>query len=100
MQRDWLKKIVETAGLGIMERRDLISKDDRLSLPTQCDLLGISKSDLYYLPKGESVENLEMMKKMDKYHHDHATYGVLQMQDYLFALGFLPHPPSFVAARG
>ena len=72
-----------------MERRDLVSRDDRLSLQSQCDLLGISKSGLYYLPKGESDENLEIMKKMDKYHHDHPTYGVLQMQDYLFALGFI-----------
>lgn len=66
-----------------------VSRDDRLSLQCQCDLPGISKSGLYYLPKGESDENLEIMKKMDKHHHDHPTYGVLQMQDYLFALGFI-----------
>ena len=72
-----------------MERRDLVWGDDRLSLQCQCDLLGISKSGLYYLPKGESDENFEIMKKMDKHHHDHPTYGVLQMQDYLFALGFI-----------
>lgn len=72
-----------------MERRGLVSKDDRLSLQSQCDLLGISKSGLYYVVKGESVDNLDIMEKMDKYHHDHPTYGVLQMQDYLFALGFL-----------
>ena len=53
-----------------MERRDLVSRDYRLSLQCQCDLLGISKSGLYYLPKGESDENLEIMKKMDKHHHD------------------------------
>ena len=75
-----------------MERRGLVSKDDHLSLQTQCNLLGISKSGLYYLPKGESDENLEIMKKMDKYHHDHPTYGVLQMQDYLFSLCFLVNP--------
>ncbi|WP_129594593.1 IS3 family transposase [Seramator thermalis] len=75
-----------------MERRILVSKDDCISLQSQCDLLVISKSGLYYLPKGESDENLEIMKKMDKYHHDHPTYGVLQMQDYLFAPGFLVNP--------
>ena len=48
-----------------MERRGLVSKDDHLSLQTQCNLLGISKSGLYYLPKGESDENLEIMKKTD-----------------------------------
>jgi putative transposase len=72
-----------------MERRGLVSKDDRLSLQSQCDLLGISKFCLYYVSKGESQENLKIMEKMDKHHHDYPTYGVLQMQDYLFALGFL-----------
>jgi hypothetical protein len=72
-----------------MERRALVSKDNWLSPQTQCDLLGISKPGLSYLPKDESDENLEIMKKMDKYYHHYPSYGVLQMQDYLFALGFL-----------
>jgi putative transposase len=71
-----------------MERRDLVSTDDRLSLQSQCDLLGISKSGLYYVSKGERRENLKIIEKMDKHRHDHSTYGVLQMQDYLFAPGF------------
>ena len=69
--------------------RDLVSKDDALSLGRQCRLLNISKSGLYYSPVGESAENLEIMEKMDKRHIDHPTHGVLQMQDYLFALGYL-----------
>ena len=48
-----LVKKVKAAGLGIMERHNLVSKDDRLSLQTQCDLRGIGKSGLYYLPKGK-----------------------------------------------
>ncbi|MDD4800170.1 MAG: IS3 family transposase [Proteiniphilum sp.] len=67
-------------------------KDDCLSLQSQCDLLGISKSGLYYVPKGESEENLEIMKKMDKHHYDHPTYGVLQMQEYLFTLSYPVNP--------
>jgi transposase InsO family protein len=45
-----------------MERRGLVSKDNRLSLQTQCNLPEISKSGLCYLQKGESDENLEMDK--------------------------------------
>jgi putative transposase len=56
-----------------MERRGLVSKDDCLSLQSQCDLLGIGKSGLYYVPKGENEENLEIMKKMDKRNYDHPT---------------------------
>ncbi|WP_313382046.1 IS3 family transposase [Proteiniphilum saccharofermentans] len=75
-----------------MERRSLVSKDDCISLQSQCDLLGISKSGLYYVAKGECDANLEIMKKMDKHHQDHPTYGVLQMQDYLLAQGLRVNP--------
>lgn len=51
--------------------------------------MGISKSGLYYTPKGESDENLTMMELMDEHHIFHPTHGVFQMQDYLFSLGFL-----------
>ncbi|NLX66076.1 MAG: IS3 family transposase [Bacteroidales bacterium] len=64
-------------------------KDDALSLGTQCRLLNISKSGLYYTPVEESAENLEIMKEMDKRHVDQPTHGVLQMQDYLLSLGYL-----------
>lgn len=73
----------------VSELRTLISKDEELSIQTQCDLLGISKSGLYYIPKGESEENLTMMELMDERHTYHPTHGVFQMQDYLFSLGFL-----------
>jgi putative transposase len=42
--------------------------------------------------KGECDANLEIMKKMDKHHQDHPTYGVLQMQDYLLAQGLRVNP--------
>jgi len=48
------------------------------------------------VPKGESEENLENMKKMDKRHHDYPTYGVLQMQDYLFTLSYLVNPKRVI----
>lgn len=67
----------------------MVSMNDLLSLRTQCYLLGISKSGLYYLLRGDSEGNLEIIKEMDMYHKDHSTHGVLQIQDYLFALGFL-----------
>ena len=44
------------------------------------------------MAKGECDANLEIMKKMDKHHQDHPTYGVLQMQDYLLAQGLRVNP--------
>ena len=43
-----------------------ICSDDELSLTTQCELLGISKSGLYYTPKGENEENVKVMTLMDE----------------------------------
>lgn len=66
-----------------------VCKYDELSLTTQCELIGISKSGLYYTPKGESADNLKLMTLMDEHHTLHPTHGILQMQDFLFALGYL-----------
>jgi putative transposase len=37
---------------------------------------------------GESEENLRIMRLMDEEFHEHPTHGVIQMQDFLFALMF------------
>ncbi len=36
------------------------------SLTRQCELLSIHKSNLYYEPKGESEQNLHLMRKIDE----------------------------------
>jgi len=66
-----------------------ISDNEKLSIRSQCDLLGIHRSNLYYKPKKESEENLRIMRLIDEHCLDHPTHGVLQIQDFLFALNFL-----------
>ena len=46
-----------------------------MSISKQSEILDISRSAVYYTPKGESAENLEMMRKMDKEHIDHPEKG-------------------------
>lgn len=58
----------------------------------QLELLGISKGVYYYKPKGESAENLEMMKEIDREHTEHPAKGVEGMVDHLLLLGFLVGP--------
>lgn len=60
--------------------------DSKISIRKQCELLEINRSTIYFQPKGESEENLGIMRKMDEEHLRHPTHGVLQMQDFLFAL--------------
>lgn len=66
-----------------------ISEDENLSIRKQCELLEISRSSIYYEANGESQENLRIMRIMDEEFLEHPTHGVLQMQDFLFAAGFL-----------
>lgn len=52
------------------------------------ELLEINRSNVYYKPVPESIENLYIMRLMDEYQLKHPTYGVLQMQDFLFTSGY------------
>jgi putative transposase len=61
---------------------------EHLSMRRQCELLEINRSNSYYKPIRESDKNLHLMRLMDEHHLKHPTYGVLQMQDYLFAAGY------------
>jgi len=66
-----------------------ITENKMISIRRQCELLEVNRSNTYYEPVGESEENLEIMRLMDEHHLEHPTEGVLQMQDFLFLLGFV-----------
>lgn len=66
----------------------MVNPEEQLSIRSQCNLLGINRSGLYYKTVGESEENLEIMRLLDAHFIDHPTYGVLQMQDYLCDKGY------------
>ena len=70
------------------ELKGYISNNEKLSVRKQCDLLSLSRSTVYYKEVGESEENLRIMRLMDEEFHEHPTHGVIQMQDFLFALMF------------
>lgn len=61
-----------------------ISENKKISIRSQCELLDVNRSTVYYKPAGESEENLAIMRLMDEHNLEHPTQGVLQMQDYLF----------------
>jgi putative transposase len=65
-----------------------VSKDAKLSVRRQCQLLDISRSLLNYVPKGESEENLGIMRIMDELHLKDATAGSRRMRDYLRRKGW------------
>ena len=71
------------------ELQSYIFNNKHISIRKQCELLDVPRSNLYYELKGESELNLKIMRLMDEEFIDHPTHGVLQMQDFLVALGFI-----------
>jgi putative transposase len=62
------------------ERRAMItSARPGLSLSRQCEILSISRSSLYYKPRGESPENLALMRKIDELFLRYPFYGSRRM---------------------
>ena len=62
------------------ERKAMIRRGHpELSLSRQCRLLSISRSSVYYAPKGESPENLALMRRLDALFLKYPFYGSRQM---------------------
>jgi putative transposase len=62
------------------ERKAMIAPDrPGLSLSRQCQLLSISRSAFYYAPRGESPENLALMRGIDELFLRYPFYGSRQM---------------------
>jgi len=57
----------------------MIRHRPELSLSRQCDILAISRSSFYYTPKGESPENLALMRRIDELFLKYPFYGSRQM---------------------
>ena len=62
------------------ERKAMIGRDHPgLSLSRQCQVLAISRSSFYYAPKGESADNLTLMRRLDELFMKYPFYGSRQM---------------------
>ena len=62
------------------ERKAMVRRDHPvLSLSRQCELVSISRSSFYDQPKGESEENLALMRRIDALFLKYPFYGSRQM---------------------
>ena len=62
------------------ERKAMVRRDvPGLSLSRQCEILLLSRSSIYYRPKGESPETLALMRRIDELFLKHPFYGSRQM---------------------
>lgn len=62
----------------------MVSKEnDSLSVRRQCTLLQLTRSTLYYTPKGESAETLKFMEMIDRQFLETPWYGSRQMARWM-----------------
>jgi len=59
-----------------------------LSISAQCQLLTLTRSGFYYIPTGESEENLAIMRELDEQYFSTPFYGVLRLTALLILAGF------------
>jgi putative transposase len=74
------------------QRAPIESAHPHLSIARQCDLLGIARSSWYYDPKGETWENLALMRLLDEQYTRTPFYGVELMTAWLRQQGHTVNP--------
>jgi putative transposase len=70
------------------ERRRLIGQDERTSIRRQCELLGVNRSSVYYVPVEPDAEELELMRQIDELHLEFPFYGSRSIARELRAKGY------------
>jgi len=79
--------------LPIETRGGLIERDHtRLPVVEQCELLGVSRSGLYYRPVGPDPYALELMRLLDEQYTRTPFYGVRRMTAWLCEQGHGVNP--------
>ena len=78
------------------QRRELVDRRHRhLSIVRQCQLLDVSRSNLYYRAKGTSQQDLSLMREMDRQYLEPPFYGSRRMKASLERQG-MPVSPKRV----
>ena len=81
------KKKIQLYPLEI--KRGLVEfEHDELSIRTQCKLLGLNRSSLYYQTEGIDPYNLLLMRELDEQYTSTPFYGVRRMTAYLKNKGY------------
>lgn len=70
------------------ERRRLIGPGGQTSVRRQCELLGVNRSSVYYVPVEPDAEELELMRRIDEIHLEFPFYGSRSIARELRAKGY------------
>ena len=66
----------------------MVEREGSLSIRRQCELLSVPRRSYYYKPKGESNNNRELMRLIEKQYLKDLTYGSRRMTAYLRRKGY------------
>ncbi len=66
----------------------MIDATHKLALTRQAEILNISRSNVYYLPRAVSDTNLVLMRRMDELHLNYPFAGARMLRDMLRLEGF------------
>jgi putative transposase len=67
----------------------MIQPNAELSIARQAKLLGVSRSSVYYCPKPDSAEELDLLKRLDEIFTENPMYGSRRLQAMLKREGVL-----------
>jgi len=62
----------------------MVSSEEELTISSQCELLDIPRSSLYYIPKPVSGEELTVTKLIDQCYLELPYYGTRRIKDWLY----------------
>lgn len=71
----------------IAQQRALVQANADGSVQARCQALRLARSSYYYQPRGESAENLLLMRLLDEEFTNHNFKGVLGLRDHLRLAG-------------
>ncbi len=69
--------------LTLEQKRRALDPGKEIPVYRQCELLGLSRSSLYYKPKGETEYNERLMKLIDEQYVKTPFYGIDKMTEWL-----------------
>ena len=61
----------------------MITRDNKLPVTRQCQLLGLARSTAYYRPRSVSPADLTLMRRIDGLHLEHPFMGARMLRDQL-----------------
>jgi putative transposase len=74
--------------MPVKQRQGLIEPKGPISISKQCQLLNLKRNFLYYSPKGELEENLQIMRLLDKQYYVTPFYGYRKLTVWLQNLDY------------